>query len=125
MKGKPSTPNEPPGERPVHARRRFPRYPLDIRVSVRALRSGDAVSLWGRSNEMGKDGIGVTLTGQLNTGEVVSLELTLPRSSYPIKIRALVRYRDGLRHGFEFLTLTTQQREMVDRACETLAAQDG
>jgi hypothetical protein len=122
MKNKPASDAAPGGDHPAGARRRFPRYPLDIRVSIHLLRSGEVISLWGRSNEMGRDGIGATLTGQLEPGEVVSLELTVPRSSYPMKIRALVRYRDGLRHGFEFLTLTAQQREAVDAACETLAA---
>lgn len=81
--------------------------------------------MWGRSNEMGKDGIGATLTRELDPGQVVSLELTFPKTSYPTKIRALVRYRDGLRHGFEFLTLTKEQRAVVDQACEMLASQYG
>jgi len=31
-----------------------------------------------------------------------------------------VRYRDGLRHGFEFLALNREQRETVARVCEML-----
>ncbi len=107
------------------ARRRFPRYPLDIRVSLQFFRDGAVHSIWGRTNEMGRDGIGATLTRELEPGQVVSLELTLPKTSYPMKIRALVRYRDGLRHGFEFLTLTADQREVVDQACEMLNLQHG
>lgn len=110
-------------EHPAGARRRFPRYPLDMRVSMQYFRNGESESLWGRTNEMGKDGIGATLTKQLDPGQVVSLELTFPKMSYPTKIRALVRYRDGLRHGFEFLALSKEQREIVDQACELLAAQ--
>jgi len=34
-----------------------------------------------------------------------------------------VRYQAGLRHGFEFLTLTPEQRTGLVRACEMLAAQ--
>jgi hypothetical protein len=101
--------------------RRFPRYPLDVHLSVHVFRSGDRVSLWGRSNELGEDGIGATLTGELEAGEVVSMELSLPMSAYPIKFRASVRYRDGLRHGFEFLTLTAAQHEEIRRVCEMLA----
>jgi hypothetical protein len=101
-------------------KRRFTRYPVDLRVSVTVLRAEGPVSLWGRSNELGADGIGVTLTGQLDPGEVVNLEMTLPATSAPMKIRALVRYRDGLRHGFEFLALSAKQREAVNQACESL-----
>ena len=102
--------------------RRFPRYPLDVRLSVHVFRGGERVSLWGRSNELGADGIGATLTGELVAGEVVAMELALPTVTYPIKFRALVRYRDGLRHGFEFLALTAAQREEIERVCQTLAA---
>jgi hypothetical protein len=104
------------------ASRRFPRYPLDIRVSARVFRAESQVSLWGRSIEFGQDGIGVTLTGELNPGEVATLELTLPATPVPMKLRALVRYRDGLRHGFEFLARDEVQREAIRRTCELLAA---
>jgi hypothetical protein len=111
-----------PGADPPRNPRRFPRYPLDVRVSVHVFRSGASVSLWGRSHELGLDGIGGTLTGELEPGEVVSMELSLPLSAYPLKVRALVRYRQGLRHGFEFLALSEEQHETIGRVCEMLAA---
>ena len=101
--------------------RRFPRYPLDVKVTVYVFREGENVSFWGRSNELGADGIGATLTGTLECGEVVAMELMLPMASHPMKFRALVRYRDGLRHGFEFLALTAAQRGEIRRVCEMLA----
>jgi hypothetical protein len=103
-------------------KRRFPRFPLDIRVTVSVFRSGQTISLWGRSSEIGCDGIGATLTGELEAGEVVSLELVLPLSSFPVKLRALVRYHNGLRHGFEFLIQDPEQRESIRRVCEVLEA---
>jgi hypothetical protein len=105
-----------------HTSRRFIRYALDIHLSVHVFRSGENVSYWGRSNELGEDGIGATLTGELEPGEVVSMEMALPTAPFPIKFRALVRYRDGLRHGFEFLALSPAQRDQIRRVCETLAA---
>ena len=101
--------------------RRFPRYPADVRLSVQFLRAGEQLSLWGRSTELGEDGIGGTLTGEVEPGEVVSMELALPVTSFPLKVRALVRYRSGLHHGFEFLALDGRQREMLHRVCEMLA----
>jgi PilZ domain len=101
--------------------RRFPRYQVDLRVSVQVFRTSGTVSLWGRSCELGEDGIGATLTGEVEPGEVVSMELSLPAASYPMKFRALVRYRTGLRHGFEFLALNPQQRDALHRVCEILA----
>ena len=102
-------------------KRRFQRYPLDVRVSAKVFRADAPIELWGRSIEFGQDGIGVTLTGELKPGEVASLELTLPGSATPIKLRALVRYRDGLRHGFEFLARDEIQRDAIRRTCELLA----
>jgi hypothetical protein len=102
--------------------RRFPRHAIDVRVSVHAFRSGENISFWGRSSEIGEDGIGATLTGELEAGEVVSMEILLPMAPFPIKFRALVRYRDGLRHGFEFLALSAAQRDEIRRVCETLSA---
>jgi hypothetical protein len=104
--------------------RRYPRYSLDVRVSARVFRPGAPVELWGRSIEMGQDGIGVTLTGQLEPGEVATLELTLPTSATPLKLRGLVRYRDGLRHGFEFLARDAVQHELILRTCELLELRD-
>lgn len=113
--------NTPDGQYPPQVRRRFPRFAVDMRVSATAFRAGVTVSFWGRTSEMGRDGIGATLTGELEPGEVVSLDLSLPHYPMGFKLRALVRYRQGLRHGFEFLTLTPEQRGTLDRVCEVLA----
>jgi hypothetical protein len=102
--------------------RRYARYGLDIRVVVQVFRSGTTASMWGRSNELGLDGIGGTLTGELEPGEVVSMELALPLTAYPLKLRAVVRYRMGLRHGFEFLTLNPEQQATLRRVCDMLEA---
>jgi hypothetical protein len=104
-----------------NTRRRYPRYALDVRVSAKVFRADAPLELWGRSIELGPDGIGVTLTGQLEPGEVATLELTLPARSVPLKLRALVRYRDGLRHGFEFLARDAIQEDLLRRTCELLA----
>jgi|ERR1700691_5257411 len=103
--------------------RRYRRYPADIRVSVEVFRPGGSAAMWGRSTELGEDGIGATLTGEIEPGEVVSLELSLPVASVPLRLRALARYRDGLRHGFEFLALNEEQRELLHRVCGMLESE--
>lgn len=101
--------------------RRFPRYALDVRLQVRMFQEGEFRTCWGRSVELGQDGIGATLTGSLETGEIVTLEIPLPLTPYPMKVRAIVRYRQGLRYGFEFLTMGEGQRDTLQRVCEYLA----
>jgi hypothetical protein len=57
----------------------------------------------------------------LKAGEVVAMEFPVPVPPYFFKVRAVVRYCEGLRCGFEFLIVTEEQREMLRRVCEVLA----
>jgi hypothetical protein len=102
--------------------RRYPRFVLDVRLQVKMFQNGEFCSCWGRSTELGQDGIGATLTGSLSKGEIVTLEIPLPLTPYPIKVRAIVRFCQGLRYGFEFLTMSESQRDTVRRVCEYLAS---
>jgi hypothetical protein len=101
--------------------RRYPRFAIDLRLQVRMFQAGEFRSCWGRSTELGQDGIGGTLTGELEAGEIVSLDIPLPLGPYPLKVRSIVRYRQGLRYGFEFLALSDAQRDRIRRVCEMLA----
>ena len=108
---------------PKREGRRYTRCLLDTRVLVEVFRSGSTTSIWGRTNELGEDGLSATLTAGLESGEVISLEFHLPMSTDPLKVRAVVRYRDGFRHGFEFLTLNDQQRGILQRALSILPSE--
>ena len=84
-------------------------------------RDGLTTTCWGRTSELGQDGIGATLSGELQAGEVVSLEFPIPLPPRLIKVRAVVRYSDGLRCGFEFLVMTDEQRLLLRQVCVVLA----
>ena len=115
--------NESSGTSPTYdRRRRFPRHRLDARIQLSVFREGVTTSLWGRTNELGQDGIGATLSGELKAGEVVSMEFPIPVPPYFMKVRAIARYSEGLRCGFEFLIVTTEQRDTLRRVCEVLAS---
>ena len=114
--------NDQPSKTKTYARkRRFPRYPFDARMQVAVFREGVTTELWGRTNELGMDGIGATLSGELKVGEVVALEFPIPLRPRVMRVRAIVRYSDGLSCGFEFLVVTDEQKETLGRLCETLA----
>ncbi|HEY1262951.1 MAG TPA: PilZ domain-containing protein [Terriglobales bacterium] len=100
--------------------RRFPRFQLDVRVLVYVFRKGVNHTIWGRSAMLGQEGIGCTLTGELEVGEVVGLEFPVPLSSNPVKLRAIVRYKNGFQYGFEFLAVDPVQRQAMQRACDIL-----
>jgi hypothetical protein len=101
--------------------RRYPRHHFDVRVQVSVFRDGQTVSYWGRTNEIGRDGIGATLSGALVAGEVVSLEFPVPIAPRSISLRAIVRYSQGLRVGLEFLVLTEQQKLTLNQLAVMLA----
>jgi hypothetical protein len=94
---------------------------MDVHIQVATFRDGNTVTLWGRTSELGQDGVGATLTGELTPGEVVSMEFPIPISPHLVKIRSIVRYRQGLHCGFEFLIMTEDQRQTLARVCEMLA----
>ena len=101
--------------------RRFSRYRFDVRIQVSVFREGLTTTCWGRTSELGEDGIGATLSGELQAGEVVSLEFPVPLPPHVMKVRAVVRYSEGLRCGFEFLVVTDEQRLMLRQVCVVLA----
>jgi hypothetical protein len=115
-----SEPHQGTPRKPGIEARRYPRLAIDVRIKVKMFQTGEFRSCWGRSTELGRDGIGATLTAKLEVGEIVTLEIPLPLSTRPLEIRAIVRYCYGLHYGFEFLTLTEMQRETVRRVCEIL-----
>jgi hypothetical protein len=100
--------------------RRFPRHRLDVRIDGTVFRDGKTITLWGRTSELGPDGVGATLTEALLVGEVVSLEFPVPVPPHMIKMRAIVRYCRGLHCGFEFLAISNEQKQTLVRVCEVL-----
>jgi len=106
---------------PTSQSRRYPRYRYDVRVRVSVFRDGTTCEYWGRSNELALDGVGATFTGELEVGEVVSLEFPIPLPPRTVKLRAIVRYSQGMRCGCEFLVVSEEQRDVMQRVCEMLA----
>jgi hypothetical protein len=101
--------------------RRFSRYRFDVRIQAAVFRDGVTTTLWGRTTELGQDGLSATLSGELQVGEVVSLEFSIPLPPDVMKVRAVVRYSMGLHCGFEFLVLTEAQKLTLHQVCVVLA----
>jgi PilZ domain len=101
--------------------RRFSRYRFDARIQVSVFREGLTATCWGRTSTLGQDGIGATLSGELRAGEVVSLEFPIPLPPHIMKLRAVVRYSEGLSCGFEFLVMTGEQKLKLHQVCVVLS----
>jgi PilZ domain len=101
--------------------RRFPRFRYDARIEAVVFRDGENVGLWGRSSELAIDGVGATLSGEVSVGEVATIQFPIPLPPHVMKLRAIVRYNQGLRCGLEFLVVTREQQETMRLVFETLA----
>jgi hypothetical protein len=95
--------------------RAFPRFLLDIRIVIR----GNEV-LHGRTKDLGEGGVGATIPGSIEIGEIVAVEFQLPLHPEPLRMKAEVRYRQGFQYGFRFLHATEQERALIRRATRDL-----
>jgi len=67
----------------------------------------------GWCHDVSTGGLGATVAVPLKLGHEVSLEFPFPESPEPIRVRAIVRYTNGFRHGFEFLDLNPSQLALI------------
>lgn len=95
--------------------REHPRFLIDIRLVVRSEKV-----LHGRTKNLGEGGLGATIAGDLQLGEIVRLEFQLPEVPDPMAIHAEVRYRKGFQFGFKFINPTQEQCESIRRATRAL-----
>lgn len=104
-----------------HERRRHPRYPVDVPVKVTRGAESTSRSYLGRGTNIGEGGLEALIATELNVSERIQVEITVPYSSQPIKIAAVVTSRNGYRYGLQFLPLNHSEQQAINRACEVLA----
>jgi PilZ domain len=92
-----------------------PRYLMDQRLIIRAERL-----LHGRTKDISESGVGATVAGELNIGDVVELEFHLTGSLTAVKLRAEVKYRQGFQYGFHFLDITELEKNGIREAARNL-----
>jgi c-di-GMP-binding flagellar brake protein YcgR len=101
-------------ENPVdRRRRRHVRFSSDFRINVNHLQGNQYRKLEGHCRDLSEAGIGILLPTEMGSGEVVGLNFSLPGANPSWEVRAVVRHRRGYHYGFEFLSLTSEQRESL------------
>ncbi len=101
--------------------RRRPRYNTDVRAQVTTHQEGRSLSIYGRCTAVSEFGFGATLAGELETSARVKAELMLfGHAEPPLQASAVVRYRNGFRHGFEFIELAQELRQRIRELCRSL-----
>ena len=74
--------------------------------------------------DLSEAGIGVLLAAELASGEVVSLNFTLPGLPAPWDVRGILRHRRGYHYGFEFFSLTREQTGTLKQLIQGLERAD-
>lgn len=105
-------------------RRRFPRYRTDLKLTVLVLGPDGHFQVNGLCNQIGEGGLGAIISSELTIGEMVNLQLSVPAEPQPISLRAVVRWRDRLQHGFEFFGAPSEERARIRDYCQTLPEQN-
>src|SRR5689334_10319132 len=90
------------------SRRRVPRFRMDAPLDVTVLRSGIPDTVPGRAVNVCERGIAAVVAG-----ESVGVEVRLSSATEPLRTRATVRYQEKLRYGFEFMTISPEQRTAI------------
>ena len=104
--------------------RRTPRYRSSFPVLVKLLAAGRYESLQAHCKDLSEAGIGVLLAAELASGEVVSLNFTLPGLPIPWEVRSVLRHRRGYHYGFEFFSLTSEQTGVLKQLIHGLERAD-
>jgi hypothetical protein len=100
--------------------RRTPRFPLDQRLTVRAVIKGKEAVGYGRASDICMDGLGALISESLAIGTQAILEMSLGTRDEILRLDAVVCYRRGFLHGFKFTNLTPAQTDAILRACGEL-----
>jgi len=110
--------------RPPPKQRRSPRFPFDSLLRVTLFPLAEGTGLWGRSIDLCREGIGLTVAAELTPEELVAVQIPLATDKQET-VSASVRYCNQGRCGFEFVNLDEQQREAIQVACEKLRKTSG
>jgi c-di-GMP-binding flagellar brake protein YcgR len=103
-------------------RRQHERVPVDLRVTWVSGEGTTVRGAVGRACDLSQGGISVFLPKSLQLGELSELQFKLPISPEPFRVRVVLRTRESFRYGFEFLSLTSHQRALIQQLCQTLSA---
>jgi hypothetical protein len=99
--------------------RRYPRYPLETDLAATTL-GERAEAVRGCSVNINEAGLAGLFATEWEVGTSLTLQFSVPFTSTPVKVRAVVRNRTSYRYGFEFVDLAPEHRGTINRTCRML-----
>lgn len=95
-------------------RRRWERFRLDLPLRLVVHREKTTI-VNGRGSDISEGGLLIFAGIELKEGEEIFVEFTPPYSSDPIRVRGVVRNREGYKYGVEFLWNSPEEEEQTTR----------
>lgn len=96
------------------------RHRVTIPVQVSVFEGGRYVEFSGEASDISATGLCLILTRQLEKGAAITMHLQLPYNSQTMDMRGIVRHRSGFHHGIEFISLTSESKELLERTAKIL-----
>jgi hypothetical protein len=97
------------------SRRQHPRVEVGFPVVLICSHMGKSRIEQAQAVDLGVGGIGIHTDARLREEQPVSLEFTLPLESIPLKVDASIRHHIDGRYGLQFLFLTAEQANLLER----------
>ena len=94
------------------ADRILPRYRFEARIRIRLQQGGQRLTVQGWTRDLSESGLGAFVAHALFVGELVTLEIPLPKADKQV-IPALVVRSLGTEYGFRFTALSAEQRVLI------------
>jgi hypothetical protein len=101
-------------------RRKAQRFYLDQRLKV-VITDANRKAVFGRTRDISEGGLGGVIADPLEAGTRVELEFPVPVHDIPMKMTAVVCFRRGFHHGFEFLVRDANDVAVIKRICAEAA----
>lgn len=107
-------PKEPTAQ-PHSPIRAIERHKVVYPILVIATQKGTTTIATGRTTDLSEGGMAVSLSSAFLLGQLVTVEIPVPSEEHPVKVRAVVRYGNDDRHGFQFDGITEEQKSRIRR----------
>jgi len=102
--------------------RRWPRYRINVPVRVVVQRPDKTVIISGRGMELNEGGMALFAGVELKVGQRVEIEFTPPYDGQPLRVRGVIRNRNGYNYGSEFLVLNREDKIQAEQIRHVLQA---
>jgi len=108
-----SSPGKAPKRSPDRRPRLYPRYRCEFPVTLTLFHGAGHQQIQAHAKDLSEGGMAVLIAAELTPGDVASLVFTLPETSEPWTVRAVLRHRRGYHYGFEFLSLSPDRCKVL------------